>query len=276
MAGTAAYLYCVVKSPTKPTSARVPAGLPDATKPQAVQAARSLWLIASDVPLETYGGSALEASLSNLEWVSDIALAHEAVVEHFASKDATVVPMKLFTMFSSVEKAAADIRARAKDINAVAKRIAGCEEWGVRITRETGTRSSGLGVRDSDRETGTDRATGTPRATVTTVGTSFLANKKRARDEARETIARALEAADASFDALSTIAREARRRDDMPAAAATPPLLDGAFLVPSAKRARFQAVAARQARACEAAGARLTVSGPWPAYNFVQTSGRTE
>ena len=57
----------------------------------------------------------LEARLRDLDWVSEIALAHEAVVEHFArARGAVVVPMKLFTMFSSMDKAIADVAAGAR------------------------------------------------------------------------------------------------------------------------------------------------------------------
>lgn len=64
----------------------------------------------ASVPLAQYGPGALEASLRNLEWVSEVALAHEAVVEHFVQlRGVLVVPMKLFTMFSTVERARAGL-----------------------------------------------------------------------------------------------------------------------------------------------------------------------
>ena len=53
-------------------------------------------------------------------------------------------------------------------------------------------------------------------------------------------------------------------------AGVTPPLLDAAFLVPAARRTRFTNAARREAEACARAGAQLTISGPWPAYNFIQ------
>jgi hypothetical protein len=46
-------------------------------------------------------------------------------------------------------------------------------------------------------------------------------------------------------------------------------VLEAAFLVTAGARARFKAEARKQAAACAAAGAELTLSGPWPAYNFV-------
>ena len=67
---------------------------------------RGLWAVVSEVPLSTYGPAEVEAGLRNLEWVAEIAVAHEAVVEHFATRrGATVVPMKLFTMFTSFDRA---------------------------------------------------------------------------------------------------------------------------------------------------------------------------
>jgi hypothetical protein len=42
------------------------------------------------------------------------------------------------------------------------------------------------------------------------------------------------------------------------------------FLVARSHRSRFTLATRRHATACAAAGAVLTVTGPWPAYNFVQ------
>ena len=49
-----------------------------------------------------------------------------------------------------------------------------------------------------------------------------------------------------------------------------PLLLDAAFLVPQARAASFQALAAREARTLARQGYGMTVSGPWPPYTFVQ------
>src|SRR5918995_25529 len=106
MSQSATYVYCVTRSAARPSTARVPSGLPGATRPSPVPLQRSLWLITADVPLQAYGPQALEPALRDIQWVADIAVAHEAVVEHFTrQRGATVVPMKLFTMFSSVERA---------------------------------------------------------------------------------------------------------------------------------------------------------------------------
>jgi hypothetical protein len=151
-----------------------------------------------------------------------------------------------------VDRAIADTRSRRSDIAGAVKRIAGCEEWGVRIVRAP---------QDGRPATGNTRATS---------GAAFLAAKKRARDEKIEAALEAVGAAQAVYDALSAQARDATRRDDVPDNATAPPVLDAAFLVPVTRRTRFKSAAKRAAQRCARSGAHMTLSGPWPAYNFIQ------
>jgi Gas vesicle synthesis protein GvpL/GvpF len=249
---TAAYVYCVVRSARKPAVARIPPGVPGADTPVVEKLGNGLWLVTASVPLDRYGSEPLDASLRDFEWVAQIALAHEAVVEYFVRSKTTVIPTKLFTMFSNRDRAVAEMQARRGDLERVFERIEGCEEWGVRVTR---------------RET---RA-GARRPAQPRTGAAFLAARKQARDQARDAVRAAAEAADVAFDSLSEIARARKRRTDETAGAA-PPLLDAAFLVPARRRARFHAVAERLAKDVAKSGARMTLTGPWPPYNFIDTT----
>ena len=257
MAPTATYLYCIVHAPRAPAVGRAPGGVPGASRPVARAARGSLWAITADVPLSQYGADMLEGSLRDLRWVARIAVAHEDVVEHFTRKrGTTVVPAQLFTMFSTPDRAIQETRSRSREITAVVKRIAGCDEWGVRITR---------------------RGSVIPRRLErppTESGAAFLAAKKGARDATLAARLTAADAAGAAYEALAGLARESRRRDDAPADAAAPPLLDAAFLVPAGRRSRFKAAARRLAAEGAAAGTELTVTGPWPPYNFVRPDVR--
>lgn len=252
MPPTATYLYCVVRAAAKPAVPAAIAGLPAASRPTVVPLERSLWLVVAEVPLDRYGHEALESSLRDLQWVGRAAVAHESVVESFAARrGATIVPMKLFTMFSSTERAIVEMKSRRREIAAVMKRITGCEEWGVRLMRNAG---------QAQRRVIDDRGPS---------GTAFLAAKKRVRDESRLAAAAAAGAAEDVFTALAALARAATRRSDAPDGVATPPLLDAAFLVPTARRALFRSAVKRLARTSAKAGADVTLTGPWPAYNFI-------
>jgi len=248
---SAAYLYCIVRSAARPSVARAPRGVPGGAKPEPHRVGPSLWLITAAVPLEVYGPDALEPRLKDLDWVSRAALAHEAIVEHFSgARGTTVIPMKLFTMFSTVERAVADVEARRDTIARALRRIAGAEEWGVRVVRRQPVRSAA-------------------RVTKAATGAEFLRSRKQARDavaDAREAIAAA---ADRAFGSLRRLARDTRVRDARREPGTNPPVLDAAFLVASRSRSRFKTEARRQARALAASGADLVLSGPWPAYNFV-------
>jgi hypothetical protein len=164
-----------------------------------------------------------------------------------------VIPAKLFTMFSSIEKALADVAGRRTSLDRVMKRISGCEEWGIRITRQPAPAEAQPPKRASS-------------------GAAFLAGRKAARDAVVNARAEAASAAEQAFKRLVRIARDATQRDKRQEPGTNPPILEAAFLVPVTARARFKAEAARCAKACANAGAELTLTGPWPAYNFIGTA----
>ncbi len=265
-ARTAVYVYCLVAAARRPSTLRLPPGLSGGTRPVLTAAGDGLFIVTSDVPLDLYGPHVLERRLRNLDWVAETAVAHENLVERLARvKHVTVVPMKMFTMFSSIDKALEDIGARRTSIDAAVARVAGCEEWGLRITR-----SDGRGAQGEERGAKGDGrgAKGKPGS-----GAAFLIARKAARDEAQISRARSHAAAEAAFDDLERLARDVRRRRSEREPGSNPPVLEAAFLVASGRRERFNAVARRHARACASDGAELVVTGPWPAYNFVAAAG---
>lgn len=250
---SATYLYCVVRAPDPLPLAGSPPGLPGCGPLRGLAVDGGLWLVASDAPLPEYSAEEIERHLQDLSWVSDRALAHEAVVEHF-SRTGTAVPLKLFTLFSSEERALAHIGQDRERLERVLDRIAGCVEWGVRVRC------------DESRARDVLAAEAGPDGDGQSAGTSFLLRKKREKDASRTLAARLRAEADAVFDELSHPAAGAIRRNP---AAPDGLLLDAAFLVPEARAAEFEAAVERCAvrlgtRACE-----LTLTGPWPPYNFI-------
>jgi hypothetical protein len=253
MSDTATYLYCVAAAGTAPRLARAPRGLPEMARARALRVAPGLWLVVADAPLSRYGRAPIETGLRDLDWVSRCAVAHEAVVEHVARGGASVVPMKMFTLFGDDARAVAHVGRLRKKIDGVLRRIAGRQEWGLRVTldeRRALSRGAGAG-------------NGGP-----TSGTAFLLQKKAEKDAARRLAARARGEADRLFDHLKGHADDARRRRTT---ADTPGrlLLEAAFLVPVARARAFRAETARRARALAPEGYDLSLSGPWPPYSFV-------
>lgn len=234
----------------------VPVGLVDATPPRLLRITRTLFGVIADVPLSVYGPGPLESRLNDLEWVSEAAVAHEMVIEHFMKRrGVTVVPMKLFTMFSRDDRIVEEIAGRRQAIGRIMRRIAGAEEWGIRVAR------------------GGPQPSATAPARRPGTGAAFLAARKHARDQVQVTRALVADAAAAAFTALAKKSRAAVQRDVSAVAGQASPLLDAAFLVPVRSRAAFTRAARQQALECSRAGAQLTLTGPWPPYNFVRLDG---
>jgi hypothetical protein len=252
---SATYLYCVVRAPGPLSVSGAPPGLPGCGPLRVLEAGDGLWLIASDAPLPEYGAEEIERRLQDLSWVSDRALAHEAVIEHFA-RAGTSVPLKLFTLFSSAQRALAHVKEDRERLERVLDRIAGCVEWGVRV-RFDGSRAQE--VLTAEAGTGGDGS-----------GTGFLLRKKREKDASRNLSARLRAEADTAFDELSRQAAGAVRRDP---AVSDGLLLDAAFLVPETRAAGFEAAVERCAARLGGQACELTLTGPWPPYNFAGEAG---
>jgi hypothetical protein len=217
-----------------------------------------LWLVVADAPLARYGEAVINRKLSDLDWVSRAAVAHEAIVESCRAERA-VLPMKLFTIYTNDERALAQFRSDRRRIDALVARVAGHDEWGVRVVLD---RTRALASVRRPARSGTRPAS---------VGSSYLLRKKTQQDASAELATRAHETVAALYDRLAARARLAKRRPatQLPARGG-PLLLDAAFLVPRTRIVGFQAQTAREARALERLGYRVSLTGPWPPYTFVQ------
>ena len=252
---TATYLYCVAHGKRAPSFARAPRGLPGTGGLRTLDAGNGLWIVVSDAPLDRYGSEAVESRLRDLDWVAACATAHEAVVEHVA-RTATTIPLKLFTLFNSDARALAHITRLRPALERAVQRVAGREEWGVRVHLDESR------ARRLERER-------VARATAgVTSGTRFLLVKKQTQQAVREALARGRGDVDATFEALARAADDARRRPP-DAVDGTRLLLDAAFLVPPRRLAAFKRAARARATQLARHGYTLTLSGPWPPYNFV-------
>lgn len=266
MSPSATYVYCLVRSAEAPALEGAPPGLPGLSAVRLLEVGKSggdgkdhgegLWLAVADAPLPDYAAETIEARLQDLSWVSDRAMAHEAVIEFFLGRG-TVLPMKLFTLFSSEEKARQDLAADLVRLHRVLDRVEGCSEWGVRVhldearAREAQARELRPGEGDAS-------------------GTGFLLRKKREQEAARGLSARLRSEMDEVFGELARAASGSVRRAPVPGEAGARLLLDGAFLVHSGRTAELEAAVQRCAERLAGLGCEVTLTGPWPAYHFLQ------
>ena len=249
------YVYCLVASERRPSLTRVPRGLAGAGRVRLLEVSPRRWLVVADAPLDKYGEAAINRGLGDLDWVSRAAVAHEAVVEAFISTSA-VVPMKLFTIFTSDERALEHLASEHRRIDAILKRVTNHLEWGVRVMLDRTAPEKTKAGRSSARDPS---------------GAAFLARKKSQRDAVIELVARARDVVDDLYEHLAAQSRLATRRTtaELPRHGG-PLLLDAAFLVPKSHSRRFEKLGDRAIRDLGRQGYRVTLTGPWPAYSFIQ------
>jgi hypothetical protein len=244
------YVFSVVQSARQPPVPGTLPSLPSAGPFRMLQLHEGIWIVSAPVSLRDYSKEAIERCLQDLDCVSVRAVAHEAAVA-FYFKRGPVIPLKLFTIFSTDDRAVGHLRRRLAHIRRLFDLVRDREEWGVRVTIEP------------------DEPPSAPPARIAS-GRDYLKAKKQHRQHSGRATGAARKEAGAALASLGRLA--ARTKRPTPPAAAgggRPTVLEAAFLVPSRRstawKARANAVGVRLAKR----GCRLEITGPWPPYNFV-------
>jgi hypothetical protein len=271
------YVYCLVRSTRRPALRDVPAPMPGATAVRAVDAGGSLWLIVSSVAPRDYDEAALARGLQKLDWVGPRAVAHEAVVEYFLAAPA-VLPMQLFTLFRSDDRAVEHVTRDRPRIDRIVARIERQVEWGLRLTFDENAARQAVEEKHvlsgASRTTRLARTRGPAAGRVEMAsGVAYLARKRDLRDITGVQLLKAKADADRLYRAMAREAVDARRRSATEQAAPGSRLLvDAAFLVPRRRAGAFRAALRKNARQLAATGIVVSLTGPWPPYNFIDPS----
>jgi hypothetical protein len=256
------YVYCLVRRASRPSLHDLPPGIPGSKEVRALGAGRGLWVIVTSVRRADYDEASLARGLQDLEWVGARAMAHESIVEQFLTAPA-VLPMQLFALFTSDDRALEHVAQDRARIDRILTRIERHLEWGLRLSFDE----------KAARQAVEEKAIGRNRGNGPT-GAGYLARKRDLLDVTRVQFTAAKAEADRLYRAMSREASEARRRTATEQAA-TPGsrlLLDAAFLVPVRRAAPFRSALRRYARKLDAAGIVVSLTGPWPPYNFIETA----
>lgn len=258
------YVYCVAESVAarELDPASFPTAIEDDTKLEWV-IGNDLAALASPVPLESYGEEALAEHLADATWTAVRAMRHETVVEYVA-KRVSVAPLRFGTIYlerSGIERMLTE---KGRELAQIIERLRGREEWGVNVYSDRATLMASItSVSPRLREM-------VQQAEAATPGQSYLMQKKIEAlrvDEVRVALNNIIEGVEKK---LSEQAGDAKRLRILKVEATEHGELKAkfAFLVKRSEFEQFREAAERLAEEHLAAGVRLELTGPWPAYNF--------
>ena len=250
----ATYVYCLVQSARAPELKGAPEGMPGAGRPRTLAVDRGVWAVVADAPLDRFSGDLLQQELQDIEAVSRHALAHASMIEFFFQRS-SVIPVKLFTLFSQDERARRHLAGRGSKVRKMFERLRGLEEWGVRITasnRPPAVRRPGLS------------GTAAPVS-----GRSYLEVKKRLKDDDGAPSSATRREVSAAMKALGKLAAKSRAEDFPPPGRGRPYVTGASFLVKARRRAAWKKRVSQLTASLAKQNHRLEVSGPWPPYHFV-------
>jgi Gas vesicle synthesis protein GvpL/GvpF len=245
---------------------------PEATPPDAagVDGEHSVRLIAdgtlaaivSDVPLSEFGEEPLVENLNDVAWLEEAARGHELVLER-ALREATVVPMRLCTIYND-EDGVREMLERERPVLVEAlERLAHKREWGVKMVASHEALDDAL-------ETG-----GAAAASSASPGAAYIEERRR-EARARADLEELAESwANEIHDQLAGRAAEALRNPLQPPELADyegEMLLNGVYLVDDDRESAFRDAVTTLAAEWSERGVAVELTGPWPPYNFVKSS----
>jgi Gas vesicle synthesis protein GvpL/GvpF len=243
----ATYVFCLVQSPRRPSRRGVPAGVPGAGTPRLIPIDRDVWAVVADAPLDRFAADQLRDELQDVEAISRHAVAHASVIEFFFRR-APVIPLKLFTVFSSDDRVREHLQSRVAGLRALFARLRGLEEWGVRVI---------VGPPDAEL------------LPSLSSGRDYLQVKKRLNAGSAAPRRGAVKDANDALKRLGRLAAKLRKGAFPPPGRGRVFMTGASFLVKARRRNQWEKEVTKLSAALAIRGHRLEVTGPWPPYHFV-------
>ncbi|MEU6765600.1 GvpL/GvpF family gas vesicle protein [Streptomyces sp. NPDC046853] len=227
-----------------------------------------LTAVVGDVPAEQFTEKALRRNLENLDWLSDTARAHQAVIAELASATSPL-PLRLATVFHDDDGVRSMLEAEAERFRASLERLHDRVEWGVKVYVEApsasqdggATTASGSGGGLRDRLSSDSLASGSGRDYL-----RRLRTERAGRDDAWR---RAEGFAQELHDALAQHADDTRMHPPQSSELSSSSgrnVLNAAYLVSRSMSGSFVELVNGQAD--QEPGLRVELTGPWAAYSF--------
>ncbi|UCM90524.1 GvpL/GvpF family gas vesicle protein [Streptomyces marincola] len=223
--------------------------------------AGALAAVVQAVPAAEFTPEALRGHLSDRASLERFARAHHEVVAAVAAAG-PAVPVPLTTLYADEDRARQAITEAAPRFLAALKRVAGRDEWGVKVFA---TAPAGGGA---------EAAGGPPPAGTGRSGRAYLdllRERQRARETRRDTVHAEVERIDAALRACAADARRLRTHGPDLTGAQHPQVLNAAYLVDRSRSAELAAtVAALRGGTERGAPLRIELTGPWAPYSFAE------
>lgn len=259
------YVYGVVATP--PSFAHAPSGLDDASVEPIADG--DVTAVVSRLDGIQYGTDAVERSTADMEWLAPRAMAHDRVLT-WASDHGPVVPLPMFSLFSSDDAVRSMLRERRIELRVALQRASEGREYALRVYRlddELTAVAAELSPRLADLEHA---------AAAALPGQRYLLERKLEGERKAELRAIGARVAREIVDTLTRHATdvvEGRLLSRATNATQENPLvLDAAFLIAPSRLEDFRRELTSLVTRHATRGFRFDFTGPWPPYHFVQTS----
>lgn len=219
----------------------------------------------SRVPGDAYAPAAIEPRLGDLGWVSEQGVQHERVVAWFVDH-AQILPVRLLTLYSSLDTLRDDAAERTPAIRERMRRFQGRREWDVKVSYRPAVLERRIGE-VSEAVAALDRE-----LTEASPGRRYLLQRKRADLATAELGRSARELADRFYASLGPRVEHAARVPLPREAAELPVVLNAALLVRADAEPELHAHVAAEAGRLAELGLEVAFSGPWAPYRFMGES----
>lgn len=206
--------------------------------------------VVGSVDLDEFGEQALRRNLEDLDWLSQVARRHDAVVAAVCTTGPTV-PLRLATVYFDDERVRTMLHEQAAAFGEALDRIAGRAEWGVRAFSDLGAPSNA--TKHSGKRSGTE----------------YLMQRRAQVKARKDAESLAAEQADSIYAELARGAA-ASIRQPLSQSTLSPrhgsEILNATFLVDDRRSREFVAVV--EAVDARADDIDIVLTGPWAPYSF--------
>lgn len=220
----------------------------------------------SRVPGSAYAPESVEQRSGDVAWLSPRATAHDRVLT-WAQEHGGVIPLPMFSLWRTESALADTLSARSAEFTKIFERVAGADEFGVRVYRRDDVMLAAVDELDPAM------ATLRREADAAAPGQRYLLERKLAEQSKAAIRAAGQRLAKRVFDELASLSRDALARPVVPSAAGAAPadptmVLNAAFLVQRDRLEPFRAALGALVRELQPKGLTFDFTGPWPPYNF--------